>query len=120
MTTPTQILAENAQRPPAEWLPEYLRALAKMEQLAYYNREVAKMEAFLALMERFERELSLHGRNPDTFFLPLPPEIEATRKELLKMCEDMHLDDAGVKCDCNFGRNRHILQGQSVAPVSRT
>ena len=59
MATPTEILANNAGHPPAEWLPDYLRALAKVEQLAYYKREAAKMRAFLDLMERFEDAVSL-------------------------------------------------------------
>jgi hypothetical protein len=98
--SPTQILAENAQRPPAEWMPDYLRALAKMEQLAYYKRERAKMETFVALMDRFELGISSYFRDPE--MASIPPEVEAMRLQLLNMCEDMHLDDAAFKCDCNF------------------
>ena len=122
MATPTEILANNAGHPPAEWLPEYLRALAKMEQRAYYERERAKMEAFLALMERFEDGMSSYFRDPEMGFEPLPPEVEAMRLELLNMREDMHLDIAAFECDCSFCTDATAIsfKGQSVAPVNRT
>ena len=102
MATPTRIFAEKGQLPPAEWLPEYLRALAKMEELACYKKEVAKMQAFTDLMENFEDDVYAYYRRIDMDYEPLPPEIEAVRQELLAMCADMHLDEAAFECNCNF------------------
>ena len=102
MATPTQILAENAQRPPAEWLPEYLRALANMEELAYYKREAAKMRAFLDLMDRFEGAVALDLLDQDMFFEPPPPPVEAMHRELLNTREDVRMGNAAFACDCGF------------------
>jgi len=102
MATPTEILANNAGHPPAGWLPEYLRALAKVEELAYYKKEAAKMQAFVDLMDRFEDAVYAYYQSIDMEYEPLPPEIEAVRQELLAMCADMHLDEAAFECNCNF------------------
>ena len=47
MASLTEILANNVGHPPAGWLPDYLRALAKVEEKAYKEREAVEWRNFL-------------------------------------------------------------------------
>ena len=104
MAIPTQILAENVQRPPAEWLPEYLRALAKVEEKACKEREVAEWRNYIDLVDRCEEEEN-NFVGPD-FDLddPIPPALIAVREEFMAETRRLSLALFNPGCPCKYCR----------------
>jgi len=102
MATPTQILAQNVQRPLAKWLPHYLRALATAEERSYRERLAADMAVFVDLMDEFEECLSLYVRNPDWLAEAVERRKQVDlRQRILVMASDLQVDAAAVTCDCD-------------------
>ena len=104
MATPTEILANNAGHPPAGWLPEYLRALAKVEEKAYKEREAAEWRNYMDLVDRCEEaENDFFGPDFD-FDDPIPLELIALREEFMAETRRLSLPLFNPGCPCKYCR----------------
>ena len=102
MATPTEILANNAGHPPAEWLPEYLRALAKMEEKAYKEREAVEWRNYMDLVDRCEEaENDFFGPGFD-YDDPIPPALSAAREELIAETRRLSMTLSNPGCPCKY------------------
>ena len=92
MATPAQILAENAQTHPAQWLPDFLRALAAEEEQV--------RERFLALVQQFQHTRCEIAQRTDFFCSSDDPVLKPMLDVIVEMAAEMQVDIHTVTCDC--------------------
>ena len=102
MATPTEILANNTQHPPAVWMAEYIRALAKVEEKAYNEREATEGRNYLDLVDRCrEEEEAFFGPGFD-YDDPTPPALSALREELIAETQRLSIFLGDPDCHCRY------------------
>ena len=94
MAASLQVLVQGVRRPPRDWLPDFLRALAAEE-------EQAAQERFLALVEQFQRARRGVVRHMEYFsHSSEDPVLRPMLDVIVEMAAELQVDPAVVCCDC--------------------